>query len=100
MELYARRAKSPLKSIRLFCFECMGMTRTEKDPPKPIEDVKGCTDDLCPLFDFRLGRNTHRSVSQKQREAGKNLASKSRIMRQKSTQNQRSSMNEYPNKGV
>jgi len=57
MELFARKSKRPLKAIRLFCMECMGMDRRYKNPPHPIEDIKHCTDKLCPLYDFRLGKN-------------------------------------------
>ena len=59
MKLYARKSTKPLKAIRLFCFECMGMSRRDKKPRAPFEDVKGCTDELCPLFDFRLGKNPY-----------------------------------------
>jgi hypothetical protein len=59
MQLYGRKATKPLKAIRLFCGECMGMDRRKKTPTYPIEDVKGCTDDLCPLLDFRLGKNPY-----------------------------------------
>ena len=54
---YPKKSKRPLKAIRLNCFECMGMSRTKKDPEKPFEDVKLCTDELCPLFDFRFAKN-------------------------------------------
>jgi len=59
MKFYPRKATKPLKAIRLFCFECMGMSRIIKKPKAPFEDVKGCTDDLCPLFDFRFGKNPY-----------------------------------------
>ncbi len=68
---YPRKAKSPLKAIRNFCFECFGMDRREKNPPKPYDDVKNCTDPVCPVFDFRFGKNPYlkRKLSQEQREA-------------------------------
>ena len=56
---WVTRHKSPVKAIREFCFTCMGMTRTAKDPPKPYDDVKECADDLCPLYDFRFGKNIY-----------------------------------------
>jgi len=72
MQLYGRKATKPMKAIRLFCFECMGMDRRVKKPTAPIEDVKGCTDDLCPLFEWRLGLNPYKS--QKRVEIGRRLA--------------------------
>lgn len=65
MKLYGRKSTKPLKAIRLFCFECMGMSRAIDHPKAPIEDVKGCTDDLCPLLDFRFGKNPYRKSSSK-----------------------------------
>lgn len=59
MKLYPRKSTKPLKAIRLFCFECMGMSRAVQKPKIPLDDVKGCTDEMCPLFDFRLGRNPY-----------------------------------------
>jgi hypothetical protein len=39
----------------------MGMSRTSplKNAGKPNDDVRNCTDDLCPLYDFRFGKNPH-----------------------------------------
>ena len=54
---YPRKATKPLKAIRMFCFECMGMDRRDKKPEHPIENVRNCTDPMCPLFDFRFGKN-------------------------------------------
>lgn len=65
MKFYPRKSTKPLKAIRLFCFECMGMSRTNPRPRAPVEDVRGCTDDLCPLFDFRLGHNPYLNRSGK-----------------------------------
>ena len=62
MKLYPKKSKSPIKAIRLFCFECMGWDRRYKDSGKPIEDVKYCTDDMCPLFEFRFGKNPYRKM--------------------------------------
>lgn len=59
MQLYGRKSTKPLKAIRLFCGECMGMDRRKKHPSYPFTDVKGCTDDLCPLLDFRFGKNPY-----------------------------------------
>ena len=57
MKLYPKKSKKPLQAIRYFCFECMGWDRRYEDSGRPIEDVKHCTDPMCPLFDFRLGKN-------------------------------------------
>jgi hypothetical protein len=61
IKLYPKKAKTPLKAIRLFCFECMGISRTIPlgRAKKPIDDVKECTDEMCPLFEFRLGKNPY-----------------------------------------
>lgn len=69
--IYPRKARSPLKAIKQFCFECMGMDRRKRNPPKPYDDVKNCTDPVCPVFDFRFGKNPYlkRKLSQEQREA-------------------------------
>jgi hypothetical protein len=73
---YPRKVKSPLKAIRHFCFSCMGMDRRDKKPEHPYDDVKGCTDPICPLFDFRTGKNPFmvRTLTEEQRrQAIKNL---------------------------
>ena len=54
---YPKKVRTPLKAIRLQCFECMGWDRRLKDSGKPFDDVKNCTDPMCPLFDFRFGKN-------------------------------------------
>ena len=56
---YPRKDTSPAKAIRLFCFECCGMWRTQKNPEKPFEDVKNCPDILCPLWEFRFGKSPY-----------------------------------------
>ena len=38
---------TPILAIRKFCIECMGFK---------VRDVKKCTDTLCKLFPFRMGR--------------------------------------------
>jgi len=69
--IYPRKVKSPLKAIRQFCFECMGMDRRKRNPQKPYDDVENCTDPVCPVFDFRFGKNPYlkRKLSQEQRDA-------------------------------
>ena len=56
MTTYHKKAKRPLRSIRLFCAECMGMSRLVENISIPVEDIRGCTDPECPLFEFRLGK--------------------------------------------
>ena len=57
MKIYPKKSRKPLRSIRLFCFECMGWDRRQRDSGKPFDDVKDCTDLDCPLYDFRFGKN-------------------------------------------
>ena len=57
LKIYPRKSKSPLRAIRLFCFECMGMDRRVKNAPRPFTEVEECTDTACPLYDFRFGKN-------------------------------------------
>ena len=63
VKYYPKKSKKPLRAIRYFCFECMGWDRRYKDSGKPFEDVKGCTDKMCPLFDFRMGRNPFHTIN-------------------------------------
>jgi hypothetical protein len=58
---YPRKARSPLKAIKFFCRECMGMDRLKQSQVENVELVRGCVDPMCPLFDFRLGKNPFRS---------------------------------------
>lgn len=71
IKLYPKKAKSPVKAIRLFCLECMGWDRRYKDSGKPIDDVRTCDDTICPLYDFRFGKNPFikRAISQNTLEA-------------------------------
>lgn len=71
---YAKKATKIKTAVRLFCGECMGMCRTEKDAAYPQEDVKGCTDRMCPLFEWRLGENPYKSQSAV--EKGKRLGAR------------------------
>ena len=57
VKYYPKKSKRPLQAIRYFCFECMGWDRRYRDSGKPFEDVKQCPDEMCPLFDFRMGKN-------------------------------------------
>jgi len=54
---YPNKSNKPLASIRLFCAECMGMSRLSKKKAIPYADIDGCTDELCPLFEYRRGKN-------------------------------------------
>jgi len=54
---YPRKASSPLKAIKFFCRECFGMDRRKQSQVENVELVRDCTDPMCPLFDFRLGKN-------------------------------------------
>ena len=68
---YPKKAKSPLSAIKFFCRECMGQDRTK---PKSLENanlVHECCDPMCPLFDFRLGKNPflRRVLSEDQKQA-------------------------------
>ena len=74
---YPRKVKSPAKAIRQFCFECMGMDRRKKNPEHPYDDIRECTDPVCPLFDFRAGKNPFnvRVLTEEQKiQAMKNLS--------------------------
>ena len=77
MNLYERKATKPLKAIRLFCGECMGMDRQHKKAKYPIEDVKQCSAPMCPLFEWRLGINPYKSKIRV--EIGRKLAEKRKL---------------------
>ena len=59
--LFAKKGKKLKVAVRLFCGECMGMSRIEEKMEYPIEDIKACTDKMCPLFEWRLGKNPYPS---------------------------------------
>jgi hypothetical protein len=60
MKIYPKKSKSPLRSIRLFCAECQGSSRTKKKVEQDaILRIKDCPDEMCPLYDFRMGKNPH-----------------------------------------
>lgn len=68
---YPKKAKTPQKAIKLFCRECMGMDRREKAQIANVELVRDCVDPMCPLFDFRLGKNPFKTwqMSEEQKKA-------------------------------
>lgn len=51
---------TPVKSIKMFCLECMGMNR-KTGKPTNYDDVIKCTDPDCYLFPFRKGKNPNRT---------------------------------------
>lgn len=56
---------SPLKAIKEFCLDCSGDNHNE---------VKKCTNDKCPLFNFRLGKNMttkKREMTEEQKQAAR-----------------------------
>ena len=57
-------AISPLKAIKAFCYSWCGENYNE---------VKSCTAPNCPLYNFRLGRNSARKrvMTEEQREAAR-----------------------------
>ena len=57
MKLFPKKSKKPLRAIRYFCFECMGWDRRYRNSQKPIDAVAECSDGMCPLYDFRFGKN-------------------------------------------
>ena len=54
---YPKKAKSPQKAIKMFCRECVGMDRRKKETQTGVELVRDCPDPMCPLFEFRMGKN-------------------------------------------
>lgn len=47
------KIKSPLKAIRAHCIQCGGS----------YNEIKDCGGEgICPLFDFRFGKNPYRTV--------------------------------------
>ena len=69
-EYYPKKVKSPAVAIKMFCRECMGMDRRKKKTKEGFDLVRDCTDPMCPLFDFRFGRNPHnkRTLTEKQKK--------------------------------
>jgi hypothetical protein len=43
-----KKRLSPLRAIKMFCWECVGYNTNE---------VKDCKGEDCPLYRFRFGRN-------------------------------------------
>ena len=78
---YPRKVTKPLKAIRRFCGECMGMDRRQTKPSFPYDDIRNCTDPMCPLFDFRLGKNPFlgKPMTEEQRKA---VSARLRIVRE------------------
>jgi len=70
---FPRKVTKPLGAIKRFCGECMGMDRRIKTPQFPHDDIRNCTDPMCPLFDFRFGKNPFmkRLLSEEQKKAAR-----------------------------
>ena len=70
---YPRKVTKPLQAIKRFCGECMGMDRRQKTPQFPHDDIRNCTDPMCPLFDFRFGKNPfiQRLLSEEQKKVAR-----------------------------
>ena len=95
-QYFPKKSNLPLRSIRYFCFECMGWDRRSKDSGKPFDDVKACTDEICPLYDFRFGKNpfhTKRSLSHEHLNALQK-GRRAFLENDESNQNQRSGSDE------
>ena len=75
-QYFAKKGKTLKVAVRLFCGECFGMSRTVKEMEYPIEDIKACTDKMCPLFEWRLGKNPY--PSKRRVEQGRKLAQSQR----------------------
>lgn len=82
--IYPAKATKPMKAIRLFCGECMGMDRRKKKKSYPFVDVRECTDEYCPLFEWRFGTNPYKSQSRV--ESGLKLAQRSKAVLQSTSQ--------------
>jgi hypothetical protein len=91
--LYPKKKRSPLKAIRQFCFECMGMDRRYEKPPHPYDDVSECTDPVCPVFDFRFGKNPflRKELTEEQKEVARKNIELARNVRRDAERNKRES---------
>jgi len=56
---YPKKSKRPQQAIKLFCRECVGADRRKPATAEGYEMVSACGDPMCPLFDFRRGKNPH-----------------------------------------
>ena len=70
---YPKKAKTLLRSIKLFCKECMDMERSEPVTHENIELVRECHNPMCPLFDFRMGKNpfAQRTLTEKEKDVAR-----------------------------
>lgn len=68
---FPKKARSPLRAIRLHYRECMGSDRRKQAKAENYELVKDCVDPMCPLYDFRLGKNPFlgKPMTQEQKKA-------------------------------
>lgn len=65
VKVYPKKARTAGKAIRYFCGECMGLSRRVPllKGGKMPDEVKGCTDPDCPLFEFRMGKNPYHGAT-------------------------------------
>ena len=89
----AKPIKSPIKAIKQFCQECLGVTRT-------AEQVRNCPAEDCPLYQFRMGKNPYRKpISEEKREEMRQRALKMGFGRDSFTGNDDKSSAERPQNG-
>lgn len=80
MKLFPKKSRKPVQAIQFHCFECMGWDRTKKkNSERPYEEVQNCTDEMCPLFDFRFGKNPFLINNPRGNSASLNFGHKSRV---------------------
>lgn len=87
---YPKKAKSPLKAIVLQCRECMGMDRRVESPLYGAELIRDCPDLLCPLWDFRQGKNPFYKSSmtdEQKKAAGERLSLVREQLKQQAAKN-------------
>lgn len=66
------KSTNPVKAIREYCLDCCA---------GQVNEVKLCTDDICPLHEWRFGKNPYRvkrEVSEEQKTAFKERMAKKR----------------------
>lgn len=63
---------TPLQAIKQFCYECSGENRAE---------VKRCTSPKCPLYAYRTGHTSGRTMTEEQKAAAAERLKKARESR-------------------
>jgi hypothetical protein len=76
---YPKKHKRPLRAIKAFCKECFGMDRRERETVSLYEDIRDCVDPMCPLFEFRNGKNPFlsRELTEEEKEVARERLDKS-----------------------